>query len=151
MRVDRELDQRLPLRIRPAPLDRADADDGEREPRDADAEEEPGQVAADAVLGRVEEEHQQQHHRHEQPEDVEQADDPPGQVSRVGGLRQFACLDRSRHASESNRAPRCRPAEAVTPCSPRPAAVHGLPGADLCSHRAVCPQYATSSAAWPPA
>ena len=40
----------------------------------------PGFCGADAAPGRVEEEHQQQHHRHQQPEDVHQAEHPPGEL-----------------------------------------------------------------------
>ena len=44
----------------------------------------PGHRRADAAVRRVEEQHQDQHHRHQQPEDVEQADDPPGEVGGAG-------------------------------------------------------------------
>ena len=103
--VRRELDQRLPLRVGPAPLDGADADEAEREPGHAGAEKRARKAAADAVLGRVEEEHQQQHHRHEQPEDVEQADDPPRQVRQLRGSRDFRGFDCSCHAPDCIRAP----------------------------------------------
>ncbi len=82
--VDRELEQRGPLRRRPAALDRLDRHQPEAEMRDADAEEEPGIGGPDAARGRIEEEHQDQHHRHQQPEDVEQADDAPREIGGDG-------------------------------------------------------------------
>ena len=68
--VDREREERHPVRRRPAVLDRLDADQPEREVRDADAEEQARLHGADAVVRRVEEQQQDQHHRHQQPEDA---------------------------------------------------------------------------------
>ena len=50
-------------------------------------EEQSWKHRADAAVRGVEEEHQDQHHRHEQPEHVEQADDPPREIGGSGGTQ----------------------------------------------------------------